>query len=271
MSSANKPQNKQGLLHVEQQSRVSQWLQTATGVQFVAVQQALIDRHLSRLFGMHLMQISALPDKALFNASPVNHCFTLDRPLGNGGPLQANDSIGAATADFEYLPLDQHSVDVVVIHHVLEFSADPHAILREAARVVRPDGQLIVVIFNPWSLLHVQQLFKRLFRRQVWKARPISTHKTTDWLRLLDFSVDGVDHVWHTPIVNNTRLLNAMRKLDGPLARIAGPLGAATIISAKKRNVSLTPIRKRWRKLTPSLGGAIMKPSTNAAMKASDD
>ncbi len=269
MRASEKQQDKLELLCKARQELIAQWLESMPGEQFVMAEKALLDRQLERLFGMHLMQLSALPAVSLFDKSPVNHCFSLDRPV-LATELQ-KDSRSAGITDFEYLPLDQHSVDVAVIHHVLEFSADPHAILREAARVVRPDGQLIVVLFNPWSLLSAQQLLRRLFKKKSWLARPISAQKMSDWLRLLDFSVESIEYVWHTPAVKNARMLKALRKLDLPLAKMARPLGGATVLSVKKRNVTMTPVKKRWRKLTPGLAVPIMKPSTNAAMQANDD
>ena len=47
------------------------------------------------------------------------------------------------------LPLASQSMDLVVMPHVLEFSKDPHQILREAERVLMPEGQIIIAGFNP--------------------------------------------------------------------------------------------------------------------------
>ncbi len=45
------------------------------------------------------------------------------------------------------LPLEDASVDLAVLHMVLHYSDDPLEVIREAARVLRPRGRLVVVDF----------------------------------------------------------------------------------------------------------------------------
>ena len=51
------------------------------------------------------------------------------------------------------LPIATQSIDLVLLPHVLEFAEEPHAVLREVDRVMMPEGRLVIVGFNPWSLL----------------------------------------------------------------------------------------------------------------------
>ena len=54
--------------------------------------------------------------------------------------------------DIYDLPLPRDSFDVVIIHQVLHFLDDGARAIREAARVLRPQGRLLVIDFAPHDL-----------------------------------------------------------------------------------------------------------------------
>ncbi|SLN37046.1 ArsR/SmtB family transcription factor [Oceanibacterium hippocampi] len=54
--------------------------------------------------------------------------------------------------DMYHLPLEDRSVDAVAIHQVMHFADDPQAVIREAGRVLRPEGRLAIVDFAPHDL-----------------------------------------------------------------------------------------------------------------------
>ncbi len=54
--------------------------------------------------------------------------------------------------DIYSLPLPRGSQDLVIVHQVLHFLDDPARALKEAARVLRPGGRLLVVDFAPHEL-----------------------------------------------------------------------------------------------------------------------
>jgi ubiquinone/menaquinone biosynthesis C-methylase UbiE/DNA-binding transcriptional ArsR family regulator len=49
--------------------------------------------------------------------------------------------------DMYRLPMENHSVDLAIVHMVLHYSDEPLEVIREAARVLRPRGRLILVDF----------------------------------------------------------------------------------------------------------------------------
>jgi ArsR family transcriptional regulator len=55
-------------------------------------------------------------------------------------------------ADMYQLPLATASFDAVVIHQVLHYAERPAAVIAEAARVLRPEGRLVIVDFAPHAL-----------------------------------------------------------------------------------------------------------------------
>ncbi|WP_372706400.1 ArsR/SmtB family transcription factor [Brevundimonas sp.] len=52
--------------------------------------------------------------------------------------------------------LPQHSADLVLVHQVLHYLADPEAAVAEAARLVMPGGRLLIVDFAPHRLEHLR-------------------------------------------------------------------------------------------------------------------
>ena len=45
------------------------------------------------------------------------------------------------------IPVDDQSIDLATLHLVLHYSDDPRQVIEEAARVLRPNGRLVIVDF----------------------------------------------------------------------------------------------------------------------------
>ena len=56
---------------------------------------------------------------------------------------------GLRQGDLYALPLERNVADLVIIHQVLHYLDDPARAIREAARVLRPSGRLLIVDFAP--------------------------------------------------------------------------------------------------------------------------
>ena len=69
--------------------------------------------------------------------------------LDCAAPMAAAAPRPAVVADAGRLPLGEGSVDVVVASLLLSFVADPRAMLREVARVLRPGGALVASDLHP--------------------------------------------------------------------------------------------------------------------------
>lgn len=74
--------------------------------------------------------------------------------------IRCSDSLGLATGVGERLPIKNDSMDMVLIMSALAHCASPEVVLREAWRVLRPQGMVCLFVNNRRSW------FKRLFSRK---------------------------------------------------------------------------------------------------------
>ena len=139
--------------------------------------------------------------------------------------------------DSTELPFASESIDLIVLPHVLEFAADPHQILREIDRVLRPEGRLVISGFNPASLWGARQYISRLIGSPYLPrdGQFISLIRIKDWLQLLNFSMDrGHFGCYKLPLSGES----GMARMDfmEPAGNRWWPIfGAVFLVSAIKR------------------------------------
>jgi len=91
-----------------------------------------------------------------------------------------------------HLPLQSDSVDMIILPHILEFDAYRFQTMREVERVLKPEGAVVIINFNPWSIWvrYQYRWDKRL--ADSWKGHFIRRSRVVDWLKLLNFEVTMV-------------------------------------------------------------------------------
>lgn len=220
---------------------LEEWFETPLGHQLLREEQRILERELSCMFGYHLMQLSINRQIQLFQDSRICHCFA----VGAGTPK--DDSRVAAYSSFDALPLEDESVDVTILHHVLEFSHNPHQVLREASRVTIPRGYIIIFGFNPMSLMGFVKPIAQLFSRSpIWKRNSLSKSRITDWLQFLDCNtLRTQDGIYNLPLQHGRYLAHATR-INGVLQNWKIPFGNFYCLVARKDIACLTPIRPDW-------------------------
>lgn len=67
------------------------------------------------------------------------------------------DKVELRHGDIFATRLPEHSADLVLVHQVLHYLADPAAAVAEAARLVAPGGRLLIVDFAPHRLEHLRE------------------------------------------------------------------------------------------------------------------
>lgn len=230
------------------------WEQSPLGKAIFGQQHEQLDELLSELFGYHLLEMSCFNQVGLSAGSRINHRFRLSPELGFDC---------GALADFEALPLPEESIDVVMLHHVLEYATNPHQILREANRVLISRGYLIIVGFHPWSLQGGYKLLAQWFGAgSFWRRNSLRPSRIKDWLRLLDCEPVEVQRGFYRLPVNHAGLLERFTFWERLCQSLRLPFGGYYILVARKERVSMTPIKPVWSNFNPVAGLVIGKPTS---------
>ncbi|GHF90947.1 methyltransferase domain-containing protein [Thalassotalea marina] len=195
-----------------------------------------------KFFGYYLLKIGALSGALDTSISTItNHVTIADH--------KHNTNIYAEIDD---LPILEHSVDVCLLSHVLEFSLDPHHVIREANRVLIPNGYLVITGYNPISLAGLNSFIPYRKNQAPWNERFFSPMRVKDWLDLMGYEILADERCMHSSLAKPISQNSIARHTRQYMQRLFPSLGSIYVIIAKKRVLPLTPIKPRW-KLKPKL------------------
>ena len=225
------------------QRELSNWYHSPLGQQFAEAEKALLDQVLPTLFGYHLIQIGQYCDVALLQASKVSHCSIM-HTTNQVTISSMTDS--RLSGQPHALPFASDSVDVVVLNHILEFSLHPHHVLREVERILVPEGHVVMMLFNPWSLWSIHRLLLRWRKSAPWCGQSISATRGKDWLALLGFEISESQGYFFRPAFQHTSLMDRLGWVESLGQRLWPIFGGGYMLVAKKKTETLTPIRPRW-------------------------
>ncbi|PRC91085.1 class I SAM-dependent methyltransferase [Solimicrobium silvestre] len=219
------------------------WLKQPSGIYVRAWEQTVLDKLTADIFGFNAVQIG-LPQIDCLAASRMPNKW-----LANDTLLPNSPNKIALLHDFEDLPFDTQSLDLIVLPHVLEFAAEPHQILREVERVLIPEGRLIICGFNGASLWGARQTVGRFSGRYFLpkSAEFISLLRLKDWLKLLNMEVDRGHFGCYAPPLDNQKWLQRFHFMEPAGERWWPYLGAAYIVQAIKRVKGMHLIGPAWK------------------------
>lgn len=230
-------------------------------------EQAQADALLADVFGYHALQ-AGWPGFDALRANRMPHRWRAAQEFDEMGPPPD------LAFDSRAWPWAAESLDLVVLPHTLERSADPHTCLREVERVLIAEGQVLIMGFNPWSLWG-----QRLLRRQkrsaasasaAWPLQPIAAHRLRDWLHLLGFEVQLQRVTGWTPSWRSERWVRRWAWLDALGRRWLPFLGGAYLIVATKRVPGGRLVQGHsWRKVPSRSAVAAPAASIEAPVRAS--
>jgi SAM-dependent methyltransferase len=260
------------------------WLNTLTGRNLLREEVRQVRRALDSVFGDQLLQVGAWGEPGLFRRlARTRRAAVTDEALAEGVDLVCRP---------DALPIAPDCIDAVLLPHTLELATDPHAVLREIDRVLRPDGHLVILGFNPWGWWGLRHAISRR-RFPPGAHRLISDGRLHDWLRLLEFQVcHSAFYYFVPPLVRGMppRRARAERRPDlaepSPAdtgtwlraalsARVSGRIPEALrrgpvfagcyVLVARRQTTIVTPIRPAWRRRAVLVTGLANPTTRNAA------
>jgi SAM-dependent methyltransferase len=216
------------------------WLASPPGQYVLSQEQQWFDKTVVDVFGFNAVQIGlpqlhSLRENRMPMRALLADCGSNLNPLAGAAEAPVWHVIESL---FDELPFAAESVDLLVLPHVLEFANDPHQILREADRVLVPEGRLILSGFNPASLWGARQYFGRLVGKPFLpkEGQFINLLRIRDWLKLLNFSLDRGHFACYKLPLQGESAIARMNYLE-PMGNRWWPIfGAVFMVSAVKRH-----------------------------------
>ncbi|MEQ1591740.1 MAG: class I SAM-dependent methyltransferase [Thiobacillaceae bacterium] len=211
------------------------WFESPLGQHLLFREQRYFDHAVSDVFGFNAVQLG------------VTH---VDFLRNSRIPLRvscAMEQSAQVQADPMFLPFDSQSLDLLLMPHVLEFSANPHQVLREADRVLRPEGRLLLSGFNPRSLWGMARLFKGAEQGYPWNGNFLNISRIKDWMRLLGMDVAGGSMCCYRPPINRENWLRRLQFMEPAGDRWWAMGGGVYFLQAIKRVHGMHVIMPEWK------------------------
>jgi hypothetical protein len=130
-------------------------------------------------------------------------------------------------------------------------------LIREADRVLIPDGHLIISGFNPLSLCGLAKLAYFNSQKFPWPGRFFSPARIKDWLNLLGYEILDDKRMMYSSLSRKGGY-KPFGLLQNFCRRYLGRFGSVYVLVARKRELPLTPIKPKWR-TKPAFNPATIK------------
>jgi SAM-dependent methyltransferase len=228
---------------------LSEWFSTPLGSYLLEVEQRYFDHEVADVFGFNALQLG-LPECNFLRANRI--AFRT---------VTALQGTAAFQSDLCALPVQTGVADLVVLPHTLEFSSNPHQVLREVSRILMAEGHVVISGFNPWSMWGARRLLAHNGAAP-WNGQFINLPRLKDWMALLNFEVSAgrmggylpplASQKWRErlgfmekagdrwwPFAGGIYLLHAIKRVQG--TRLITPLWK----SAAEKRKALAPVPQK--------------------------
>lgn len=211
------------------------WLESPLGAYLLERELAYFDRAVADVFGFYAVQLG------FENVDFMRNSRIPERiRCGQEMPTQL-------IAEPMFLPFESQSIDLLILPHVLEYTDHPHQVLREAERILRPEGRLIISGFNPRSLWGVARMLKGVEKGFPWNGHFLNLPRVKDWLALLGFELAPGQMCCYRPPFNQEGWLRHFRFMEPAGDRWWAMGGGVYFLQAIKRVHGMRILTPAWK------------------------
>lgn len=142
--------------------------------------------------------------------------------------------------DTHNLPLADNSVDRLLLMHVMEGESDPHSLLREAWRVMKSNGRMLLIVTNR------RGLWAHSDRTPFGTGQPYSGFQIKDHLRDQGFLVDRQWHALYMPPSSSRLLISIADSLEKYGQKLFPGFGGLVLVEAGKQLYAPLAVKSRF-------------------------
>lgn len=235
-------------------NQLSQWFDKSLGRALLASEKVALETVWSYLTGEYLLMLGAANQESLMESAQL-----LMRCVVTPTYEYASKKFPTVCAAYEDFPFLQHAIDAVLLPHTLEFTSDPYRVLRTVAKSIKPDGHLIIIGFNPFSLWGLRALFS-LGRHAPWSGHFRRAARIKDWLKVLNFEVVEQKRTAHCMPFCYKGTCAKYSFFTRFLRSCLPILGGVYVIVAQKKTYSMTPLESRWKRVRAKIQNGFAEP-----------
>lgn len=216
---------------------MDRWYETPTGALLADMEAQLIRRFVTHTFGEVLVQMGGKADMSLTQASEMPRRFYV------GPEVRQHCPYPQVQAALDELPLSPGRIDLIVCAHMLEFTPSPQVALKALYDSLKPQGLLILFGFNAFSLWGLTR-WKQRKTPFPWTGQFYSVLDMRRMMRQAGFSVLSAKTVCFRPPGISRPRARHLLFLEAIGQTLCPGLGGAYMMTAQKRVIGMTPVRK---------------------------
>jgi SAM-dependent methyltransferase len=221
------------------------WLTQFLGKCVLEAEQKTLTRIYAEYYGKYAVLIGVPHQYSLLTSNVMSNHVMISPLINKHAHIESIES------DFYELPIVPGSIDLVVLPHTLEFVDNPHRLLLEACKIVKPEGDIIILGFNPFSFWGLKKYLTKN-KNNPWNGNSIRMNQVIQWLKLADFQIIQEQFSFFRPPISQEKFFRKLQFFEWLGRKFFMPFGGIYILTAKAKITPLTPIKLLWKqKLSP--------------------